>query len=67
MNKELSFMQLKQIAKFFAGIIDYKSPFTSTHSIGVARIAEKLARYMGLGEETAQKCIWLEHCMILAR
>lgn len=48
-------MQLKQIAKFFAGIIDYKSPFTSTHSIGVARIAEKLARYMGLGEETAQK------------
>lgn len=38
---------------FFAGIIDYKSPFTSTHSIGVARIAEKLARYMGLGEETA--------------
>lgn len=31
MNKELSFMQLKQIAKFFAGIIDYKSPFTSTH------------------------------------
>lgn len=55
MNKELSFMQLKQIAKFFAGIIDYKSPFTSTHSIGVARIAEKLARYMGLGEETAQK------------
>ena len=33
MNKELSFMQLKQIA----------------------RIAEKLARYMGLGEETAQK------------
>ena len=55
MNKELSFMQLKQIAKFFAGIIDYKSPFTSTHSIGVARIAEKLARYMGLGEKTAQK------------
>lgn len=48
-------MQLKQIAKFFAGIIDYKSPFTSTHSIGVACIAKKLAGYMGLGEETSQK------------
>ena len=39
MNKELSFNQIKQIASFFAGIIDYKSPFTSTHSIGVACIA----------------------------
>lgn len=55
MNKELSFNQIKQIASFFAGIIDYKSPFTSTHSIGVACIAKKLARYMGLGEETSQK------------
>lgn len=55
MNKELSFKQLKQIASFFAGIIDYKSPFTSTHSIGVACIAKKLAEYMGLGEETSQK------------
>lgn len=55
MNKELSFNQIKQIASFFAGIIDYKSPFTSTHSIGVACIAKKLAGYMGLGEETSQK------------
>lgn len=55
MNKELNFNQLKQIASFFAGIIDYKSPFTSTHSIGVACIAKKLAGYMGLGEETSQK------------
>lgn len=55
MNKELNFNQLKQIASFFAGIIDYKSPFTSTHSIGVACIAKRLAGYMGLGEETSQK------------
>lgn len=39
----------------FARIVDYKSPFTSTHSIGVAVDAEKLTRYMGFAEETAQK------------
>ena len=33
----------------------YKSPFTSTHSMGVAADAEKLARYMGFEESTAQK------------
>lgn len=54
-NKELSFMQIKHIAEFFAQIVDYKSPFTSTHSLGVAKDAEKIARYMGLGEDVAQK------------
>ena len=47
MNKELSFMQLKQIAKFFAGIIDYKSPFTSTHSIGVAKDSRETCKIYG--------------------
>lgn len=54
-QQELSFPQIQAIAKFFARIVDYKSPFTSTHSIGVAKDAEKLARFMGLDEETAQK------------
>ena len=40
---------------FFARIVDYKSPFTSTHSIGVAEDAEKLSRHMGFDEETVQK------------
>ena len=41
--------------KLFAQIVDYKSPFTSTHSIGVAEDAERLSRYMGFDEETVQK------------
>ena len=37
----------KNIADFFANIIDYKSPFTSKHSIGVAEKAAKYAEYIG--------------------
>ena len=54
-KQDLSFAQIKILANFFAHIIDYKSPFTSTHSIGVAADAEKLTRHMGFDEETAQK------------
>ena len=54
-KQELDFSQIQAVAEFFARIVDYKSPFTSTHSIGVAQDAEKLARYMGFDEETAQK------------
>ena len=35
------------IAQLFARIIDYKSPFTKDHSIGVAQKAEKMARVYG--------------------
>ena len=48
-------MEVKELASFFAQIVDYKSPFTSTHSIGVAEDAERLSRYMGFDEETVQK------------
>lgn len=54
-KQELSFEQIKKLAEFFARIIDYKSPFTSTHSIGVAECAEQLSEYMGFDEETVQK------------
>lgn len=54
-KQELRFSQIQAIAEFFARIVDYKSPFTSTHSIGVALDAEKLTRFMGFDEETAQK------------
>ena len=37
----------KNVADFFAKIVDYKSSFTSRHSIGVAEKASLLARYMG--------------------
>ena len=54
-KQDLDFAQIKELAKFFARIVDYKSPFTSTHSIGVAVDAERLSRFMGFDEETAQK------------
>lgn len=54
-RQDLDFAQIKALADFFARIVDYKSPFTSTHSIGVATDAELLARYMGFDEDTAQK------------
>lgn len=54
-EQELSFAQIKAVANFFANIIDYKSPFTSTHSIGVADCAEKMAQFMGFDEETVEK------------
>ncbi len=54
-KQELSFAQIKELASFFAQIVDYKSPFTSTHSIGVAEDAKRLSRYMGFDEETVQK------------
>lgn len=39
----------KNIADFFANIVDYKSPFTSRHSIGVAEKAAQYAKYIGYG------------------
>ncbi len=45
----------KNVADFFAKIVDYKSPFTSRHSIGVAEKASMLAKYMGYDSVTVQK------------
>lgn len=52
---ELDFGRIKALADLFARIVDYKSPFTSTHSMGVAADAEKMARFMGFDELTAEK------------
>lgn len=45
----------KNLADFFAQIIDYKSEFTGRHSIGVATKAAKLAQYMGYNPLTVQE------------
>ena len=45
----------KNVADFFAKIVDYKSPFTCRHSIGVAEKASLLAKYMGYDSITVQK------------
>ena len=54
----------KNVADFFAKIVDYKSSFTSRHSIGVAEKASLLAKYMGYDSITVQKMYLLVHCMI---
>lgn len=41
----------KGIAELFARIIDYKSPFTRNHSVGLAEKAECMARHLGYDKE----------------
>lgn len=43
----------KGIAELFARIIDYKSPFTKEHSVGIAEKAEQMARHLGYDQEQA--------------
>lgn len=45
----------KNIADFFAQIVDYKSSFTSRHSIGVAEKAAAFAAYNGYDPTQVQK------------
>ena len=45
----------KNVADFFAKIVDYKSPFTSRHSIGVAEKAALFAKYIGFDLINVQK------------
>lgn len=44
--------EIINIATIFAKIIDYKSTFTSTHSIGIAQKALRMAEYYGWDDET---------------
>src|SRR4030067_154253 len=46
---ELRMDGLEQVGQIFSRIVDFRSPFTATHSIGVATTAEELARGEGVG------------------
>ncbi len=43
--------QLRVLASIFSRIVDAKSEFTATHSLGVARLARLLAEKMGVSQE----------------
>lgn len=43
--------EVRGIAELFAQIVDYKSEFTERHSMGVARIAERMARRFNFDDE----------------
>jgi HD-GYP domain-containing protein (c-di-GMP phosphodiesterase class II) len=52
---ELSFEDLKRLASLFSQVVDAKSPFTASHSIGVACLARKLGELAGLDSGTQDK------------
>lgn len=52
---EASGAELRQLAEIFARIVDAKSPFTLTHSRGVARVARQLAERMGVSTDQCDK------------
>lgn len=54
-KKYYSYQVLRGMIELFARITDYKSPFTSRHSIGVAESVETLATYMGYDDDMTQK------------
>ncbi len=47
---ELDMDDAISLSRVFANIIDFRSPFTATHSMGVAATAEKLAELAGFSE-----------------
>lgn len=47
---ELTLDELTDLTKIFAGIIDFRNPFTANHTSGVAATAEKLASLAGFSE-----------------
>lgn len=47
--------QLRALAYIFSRIVDAKSEFTATHSLGVARLARFLAEKMGVGQDQCDK------------
>lgn len=50
-TKDYTDQEVKNIAEFFAKIIDYKSSFTRKHSMGVADKCEIMAHYFGFSAE----------------
>ena len=47
--------EIHSFARMFASIIDYKSEFTQTHSLGVADKAEQMANYYSFDHEKATR------------
>lgn len=54
-RKDASLEQLMSIGGIFARIVDYKSTFTSLHSMGIAHKVYMMGAYYGLDEETKTK------------
>lgn len=51
---ELHLGELENIGKIFSQIVDFRSPFTATHSAGVGTVARELARRMHFSEKSCR-------------
>lgn len=51
----ISWKSLRDVASVFADIIDSKSPFTYTHSSGLAKLINKVSSYLNYDEEKRTK------------
>lgn len=58
-KKDYSSKEIEGMAQFFAKIIDYKSPFTCSHSMGIAEKARKISQFYGW-DEAAQDEMYLD-------
>lgn len=61
-HKPLSTEELLNISKMMSQIIDFRSPFTATHSQGIAEVAINLARKSNISE---QNCLQIKVAALL--
>ncbi|MBN1500293.1 MAG: HD domain-containing protein [Spirochaetes bacterium] len=52
---EVNYQIIENISKLFRDIIDYKSPFTATHTSGVSASAEMISKLFGLTDVEIQE------------
>ncbi|PIQ24790.1 hypothetical protein COW36_23755 [bacterium (Candidatus Blackallbacteria) CG17_big_fil_post_rev_8_21_14_2_50_48_46] len=57
LQREMTPYEFLEVARLFAGIVDAKSPFTASHSLGVGRLAHYIGKLDKLDEHT---CYLLE-------
>ena len=60
--REMDFQELRSIVRIFSYIVDAKSPFTKSHSDGVAKLARFIGTLLELSEES---CDMLEFAGLL--
>jgi len=53
-SREMDYQELRSIVKIFSYIVDAKSPFTKSHSDGVARLARLIGKLFNLTEESCE-------------
>lgn len=54
-DSEIDYRRLENVSELFRDLIDFKSPFTATHTSGVSACADTLARLAGLDEDACRE------------